>query len=928
MKKRISILIMAILCLSLVFVFASCGGGGGDNGDGGDTCQHTYGEWEVLDENTCVSAGLQKRTCSSCGEEETETIPAGHTFGDWTTIDEPTCKEDGTKKRVCTACGDDETDRIVSSGHTKNVTVEAKTPTETEDGCTEASSCSVCGDVISESLILPAYKNIAKADKVTVIGGEDWPSFSNTKAYLFDGDIATAPYAPKGNYKLAIELDKDAYILDITVVCNGGGKAYNQYGSSDEDDKARISSITVSCFKDGKLVATQSVEDATTIKEVKIENIGAEIDAIEIDVKAVEAYMWGNAYIWEINARGTYPQTVCEANGHSWGEWSETKAPVCTDENELTDGEKERACSVCGEIEKDKVKAEHTFTEWGKTTSGKPFITLQPACGVEGEQGRECTKCYYAEYQKLPMTQPHNWGEWVTEGNCTDGGTKTKTCINEGCGKTEKIVSEAGEHIDVVTEGYKAPTTEEDGATGKTYCKVCGEVISTSKVITKLVNHSTSATVTTTGGWAIDGSTGSKDTRPHLNDGDLNTGMTTYTAQGNTEHALVWESAVGVDKIIIYLNGDGTGKDVGEMSGNLSSTNPDTTITVIVSGADGKPVKTVTVNTKDITEYVITFEEITQITKITLNVSVKWAHVVNIWECQAVSGGYITDTEICEHDWGDWGVTKEAACSVEGLKERSCKKCGDIEQEVIPAPTQHIWGEWSNSEGFSCTAGGTRERTCTNVGCGEKDTQIVEAGDHIDLVTEGAVEPTLEADGSTGTTKCTACGATVSEAKVITKLVNNASTATASSDTWVVTANYINDGDMSTGVTGYGDSVKATTHTLTWESAVGIDKFKLYFNGDTTDKKLGNNINGYYPDIYNNTNPDTTLTVKFYDTDGTTIIKTETINTKDLTEYTITFEETTQITKVEIVNTHNWNVGLCVNIWEVQAISGGNVVEE
>ncbi|MBQ7353265.1 MAG: hypothetical protein IJW54_04590 [Clostridia bacterium] len=923
MKKRILILIMAILCLSLVFVFASCGGGGGDNGDGGETCQHTYGEWEVLNEKTCVSSGLQKRVCSSCGGEETETIPAGHTFGEWTTVEEPTCEEDGTKRRVCSACGNPETDIIVTSGHTKNVTVEAKAPTETEDGCTEASTCSVCGDVISESLILPAYKNIAKADKVTVISGEDWPSFSNNKNYLFDGDIATAPYAPKGNYKLAIELNEDAYILDITVVCNGGGKAYDAWVPHDEADTARISSITVSCFKDGKLVATQSVEDATTIKEVKIENIGAEIDAIEIDVKAVEAYMWGNAYIWEINARGTYPQTVCEANGHSWGEWNETKAPVCTDENELTDGEKERACSVCGETEKEKVKAEHTFTDWGKTASGKPFITVQPACGVEGEQGRECTKCYYAEYQKLPMTQSHNWGEWVTEGNCTDGGTKTRQCINEDCGMKETIQSAAGEHIDVVTEGYKAPTTEEDGATGKTYCKVCGEVISTSKVITKLVNHSSTATASSSA-WVI--------TPNYMNDGDMNTGVTGYgNSTRDTTNTLTWSSAVSVNKIVIYFSGDTTDKQLGKniddnYSGIYNNTNPDTTLKVMVYGADGKNILAVAIPTKDSTEYTITFEEVTQITKIEVINTQEWnaSKCVNVWEVEALNGGEVTDTEICEHDWSDWSETRSAACGVDGLKERSCTNCGDIEEEVIPAPTQHVWSKWSNSEGFSCTEGGTRERTCTNEGCGVKDTQTVEAGEHIELVTEGAKEPTFEEEGSTGATKCTACGATVTEAKVITKLANVAigGTVTTDSGFWASTATNIQkiiDGNRETGVCS-NSSARSISDTITLKEASNVNKVILVVNGkgSTTEGKN-------YTEI---TNKDYTISFVLYDESGNVVFTSEAYNTLDKIEIAVDIDLAEGVTvKSVTVKREKMDYDNSLYLWEVEVLSGGEIVE-
>ena len=63
------------------------------------------------------------------------------------------------------------------------------------------------------------------------------------------------------------------------------------------------------------------------------------------------------------------------------------------------------------------------------------------------------------------------------------------------------------------------------------------------------------------------------------------------------------------------------------------------------------------------------------------------------------------------------------------------------------------------------------------------------------------------------------------------------------------------------------------------------------------------------------------IIVVFYDVAGNEI-KREEFNSGDLTEYEISFDETTEITKIEITNVHNWNVSLCVNIWEAQVISG------
>lgn len=72
------------------------------------------------------------------------------------------------------------------------------------------------------------------------------------------------------------------------------------------------------------------------------------------------------------------------------------------------------------------------------------------------------------------------------------------------------------------------------------------------------------------------------------------------------------------------------------------------------------------------------------------------------------------------HDWDDWKVTKEPSCS-EGEKEHTCKRCGEIEKEVIPATGNHKWGEWKVTTPATCDKKGTQTRTCDL--CGESQSQ-------------------------------------------------------------------------------------------------------------------------------------------------------------------------------------------------------------
>ena len=79
---------------------------------------HTFGEWTVTTPATCTEDGVKTRTCSACGETETQTIPAtGHSFGEWTVTTPATCTEDGVESRTCSACGETETRTIPATGH-------------------------------------------------------------------------------------------------------------------------------------------------------------------------------------------------------------------------------------------------------------------------------------------------------------------------------------------------------------------------------------------------------------------------------------------------------------------------------------------------------------------------------------------------------------------------------------------------------------------------------------------------------------------------------------------------------------------------------------------------------------------------------------------------------------------------------------------
>ena len=92
---------------------SSNGASSSNNSSSSSAHTHNWGSWQTTKEATCTETGEQKRTCSGCNEEETQSINAlGHNWNAGVVTKEATAEEEGIKTFTCQRCGATKTESI------------------------------------------------------------------------------------------------------------------------------------------------------------------------------------------------------------------------------------------------------------------------------------------------------------------------------------------------------------------------------------------------------------------------------------------------------------------------------------------------------------------------------------------------------------------------------------------------------------------------------------------------------------------------------------------------------------------------------------------------------------------------------------------------------------------------------------------------
>lgn len=381
---------------------------------------HTFGAWITDEPADCTNEGTKHRICSICGHREDDVIDAlDHDYSDEFTVDiEPTCTTDGEKSKHCLRCDDRKDVTVIpATGHTFG-----KWKTIVSPDCTNSGSrqrvCTTCGFTETENL--------------------------NPKGHNWNSD----------------------YTVDIPATCTTAGSK-------------SIHCADCNAVNDSQVIPAKghNIGEYEIIKQATCEKSGIEkrtcSDCDYLETREIAALGHDYAEEFTIDRASTCTEkgeksrhcsrcdsrsdiTIIPATGHNYGEWTVATAPTCTEK-----GRQQRICSDCDNIEvRELAAAGHSWND-GYT------VDIEPGCITEGNKSIHCANCNTTKDSVIIPAIGHSGGK----ANCHNG------AICDVCGNEYGDI-DVDNHIgETEIRGYIAPTKDNYGYSGDTYCKSCGVVL-------------------------------------------------------------------------------------------------------------------------------------------------------------------------------------------------------------------------------------------------------------------------------------------------------------------------------------------------------------------------------------------------------------------------------------------------------------------
>lgn len=440
-------------------------------GDKGDYAGHQLTEWTTTKEPTCTESGEEKRSCPTCGYEETKEIAAlnhevgdewesdadhhwkdcihcgesvlgdSHDYGDWTVTKQPTCTEDGEQKHSCQTCGWEETEVIPATSHapssewTSDATdhwhicqncqaevdkaahtfgqwITATEPGEFTSG-EKVRTCEVCD-----------YEERAEIPGTGHVSDEQW-HFDGTNHWNLCTDCGS---------QINVEAhDFGEWTVDIPAGCTTEGTEIRTCATCGYEQTQTIPAT-------GHTYGEWTVTTEPTCTEKGVESRTCE-NCDNTETRAVDELGHNFSADWSSDANGhRYECTRCDAvadeAAHTFGDWQVKQAAGCAD------GIEARYCTICNYEETRAIPGagHQPASEWSSDASG---------------HWHACANCD----DRLDLAE-HTFGDWTVTADPTEeaAGSKERTC--EVCGYKDVV------EIPALTPGDPNDGTGESGDQG------------------------------------------------------------------------------------------------------------------------------------------------------------------------------------------------------------------------------------------------------------------------------------------------------------------------------------------------------------------------------------------------------------------------------------------------------------------------------
>ena len=427
---------------------------------------------------------------------------------------------------------------------------------------------------------------------------------------------------------------------------------------------------------------------------------------------------------------------------HTFDDWTITKEPTTTET-----GSRERTCSICKYKQEETIPVhEHSYGDWqkdetqhwkecscgdktevGNHTFDDWTITKEPTTTETGSRERTCSICKYKQEETIPVHE-HSYGDWQ----------KDETQHWKECRCGDK--TEVGNHTFDDWTITKEPTTTETGSRERT-CSICKY-----KQEETIPVHEHSY-----GDWQKDEtqhwkecSCGDKtEVGNHTFDDWTITKEPTTTETGSRERTCSickykQEETIPVHEHSIH---DETWKYNDTEHWQECSCGEKLNVANHIYG-DWKVTKEATETEEGSRERDCTVCDYVQTEIIPM---LEHEHSYGDWqkdetqhwkECRCGE-----KTEVGNHTFGDWTITKEPTTTETGSRERTCSICKYTQEETIPVHehsihdeawkyddtehwqecscgerlnvANHIYGDWRETKPATETEAGSRERDCT-----------------------------------------------------------------------------------------------------------------------------------------------------------------------------------------------------------------------